>query len=74
MAKAKSFSLETRLADLRTILEKLQDPKLTFDENLDYFRKGSALIQECRDYLDESELLVKKLTMSQNGPEESDFD
>jgi exodeoxyribonuclease VII small subunit len=76
MAKKKetAFSLENHLNELKSILDKLQDPKLNFDENLAHFKRGSELIQECRAYLDESEMMVKKLTQGENGPVESDFE
>jgi len=74
MDKEKEFSLEDKLQEIRDILEKMQVSSLNFDENVKLFTNGTQLIKECRSYLDESELLIKKLIDGPEGDEEVDFE
>ncbi len=62
MPETKKFSLETHLKRLRKIVEEMQSGKPDFDENIKLFQEGSVLIQEAKIFLDESEMLIRKLT------------
>jgi exodeoxyribonuclease VII small subunit len=63
----KSFSLETKMQELRGILNEMQNGNLDFDTNIKLFTQGTLLIQACRTYLDGAEMSVKKLV---DGAEE----
>lgn len=73
MSKDKEFSLEEKLTQIREILEKMQMSSLNFDENVKLFTNGTQMIKECRAYLDESELLIKRLIDGPDGPQEEGF-
>ncbi len=64
------FSLEKKLKELRALVDKMQSGNLGFDENVSLFKEGTSVIKECRTYLDESELLIRKLV----GDEEEDLE
>ena len=70
----KDFSLEESLKEIREILEKMELSTMDFDENIKMFTRGTSLIKECRTYLDESELMIRKLIDSEEGPEEQEFE
>ena len=72
--KAENFSLEEKLKEIREILQSMQVGVNDFDENIRLFTKGTELIGECRNYLDEAELSVKQLVAGKNGLEEEDFE
>jgi exodeoxyribonuclease VII small subunit len=67
------FSLEKKLKELRALVDKMQGGSQGFDENVEMFRNGTQLIRDCRAFLDESELLIRKLVEEAEG-EEEDFD
>lgn len=60
MAEEK-FSLEDKLSEIRTIIEKMQQGVSDFDQQVALFQSGSGMIKECRAYLDASELQIKQL-------------
>lgn len=68
------FSLEEKLKEIREILQKMQVGANDFDENLKLFAQGTALIGECRKYLDTAEVSVKQLINGPNGAETQDFE
>lgn len=68
------FSLEDKLKELREILQKMQVGGNDFDENLRLFAKGTALIGQCRAYLDTAELSVKQLIQGAAGTETTEFE
>lgn len=74
MENKEQFSLENKLRELREILQKMQVGGNDFDENLRLFAKGTALIGECRTYLDSAELSVKQLIQGTDGAETEDFE
>ena len=59
--KETPFTLERNLKKIRDIIEKMQMGDLDFDENVALFKEGSETIAACKKYLDQSELLIKKL-------------
>ncbi len=68
------FSLEEKLKEVREILQKMQVGANDFDENIKLFTQGTALIADCRKYLDTAEVSVKQLLSGPNGSETKDFD
>lgn len=64
-AKKPVFSLEEKLLAVRDILEQMQKGLSDFDKQTELFKAGKKLITECREYLDASEVEVKKLVDGQ---------
>lgn len=56
-----TFSLEKKLTEIRALVEKMQKGITDFDEQVALFRQGNDMIEECRKYLDASELKIRKL-------------
>ena len=73
MAKKKEFSLEESLVSLRETIDNMQMSSLDFDENVRLFKEGTGLINDCRKYLDESELMINQLIGGPNGDEKVPF-
>lgn len=61
MSKQEKFSLEATLTEIKGIVDQMQRGVEDFDKQVDLFKEGRGLIQQCRQYLDESELEIKKL-------------
>ena len=57
----KTFSLEKKLTEIRALVEKMQKGITDFDEQVASFKEGNDMIEECRKYLDASELKIRKL-------------
>jgi len=66
------FSLEKSLAEIRSIVEKMQKGVSDFDQQMALFAKGNELIEQCQEYLDQAELKIKQLVDGQT--EDADFD
>ena len=56
-----SFSLEQKLTELRTLVEKMNQGVSDFDKQVELFQQGTKLIEECREYLDQSEMKIQQL-------------
>ena len=61
--------MEDSLREIREILQKMQMGANDFDENIKLFTQGTALIADCRKYLDTAEMSVKQLINGPKGPE-----
>lgn len=65
MAKKESqkddFSLEKKLGEIRSIVEKMQQGTVDFDEQIALFKKGQELIKSCQHFLDKAEMDIKQL-------------
>lgn len=55
------FSLEKKLAEIRSIVEKMQQGAVDFDEQIALFKQGQALIASCQGFLDKAELEIRQL-------------
>ncbi|MDX2248186.1 MAG: exodeoxyribonuclease VII small subunit [Bacteroidia bacterium] len=55
------FSLEDKLAEIRALVEKMQKGISDFDKQVELFKKGNILIEECRQYLNVAEMQIEKL-------------
>lgn len=56
-----SPDFEKALAELETLVEKLEGGELTLDESLAHFRRGVELTRQCQDVLDRAQLAVERL-------------
>jgi exodeoxyribonuclease VII small subunit len=71
----KKAGLETSMEKLETIVADLEEGEFTLEEALDKFEEGLKLGKECRKFLDQAELRVKKLVENADGElEEEAFD
>lgn len=61
MSKQENFSLESSLTEIRGIVDQMQRGVEDFDKQVTLFKEGRLLIHKCQQYLDESELEIKKL-------------
>jgi exodeoxyribonuclease VII small subunit len=68
------FSLEAKLREIKTLLDKMQSGDQDFDENMRLFQQATATIKECRNYLDGAELSIRQLIDADGEPEEVDFE
>ena len=55
------FSLEKKLAEIRAIVEKMQQGAVDFDEQIALFKEGQELIKSCQTFLDKAELEIRQL-------------
>ena len=68
-----SFSLDTKITRIRTIVEEMQRGVTDFDRQVSLFKEASELIQSCKKYLENAELEVKTLIKEDEGEEENDL-
>jgi exodeoxyribonuclease VII small subunit len=60
--KKKPVSFEQSLADLETLVTKMETGDLSLDESLAAFESGVKLTRDCQTMLDEAEQKVQILT------------
>lgn len=60
--KAKTQSLEDKLKRLEEVASLLDRGEASIDEQLAMYEEGMRLAQECRTYLEEAELKVRRLS------------
>lgn len=64
--KAVEFSYDKTLVRIQEISEALQANEVSFEESMALFQEGSALIAQCQQFLDDSELIIQKV-IEKNG-------
>ncbi len=72
MSKKVPFSLEEKLTEIRSIVEKMQQGISDFDQQVALFEQGTRLVQDCRQYLNQSELQIQQLISGESGKEGKD--
>ena len=60
--KQKLPSLEKALAELSTVLEKMEHGELTLEQSLEQFEQGITLIRHARSLLEQAEQKITFLT------------
>ncbi|MFW5659211.1 MAG: exodeoxyribonuclease VII small subunit [Bacteroidota bacterium] len=68
MTKKKTFNYSKQLEQLHKIVEQLENEDVAFEDALKLVEKGTGIIAECEDYLNETELKLMKVTEVANGP------
>lgn len=58
---SQSQSFEKKLAELNTIVEKMEQPEVGLEESLKLYEKGIALTRECQKIIDQAEQKISKL-------------
>ncbi len=67
------MNFEDKLAELETIVEKLEKGKLSLDESLELFEDGIMLSRECNAILKNARQKVEKLIEEDNNLKSEDF-
>ncbi|MCX7545586.1 exodeoxyribonuclease VII small subunit [Marinicella gelatinilytica] len=58
---SQSQSFEKKLAELNSIVEKMEQPEVGLEESLKLYEKGIALTRECQKIIDQAEQKISKL-------------
>ena len=58
---SQSQSFEKKLAELNSIVEKMEQPDVGLEESLKLYEKGIALTRECQKIIDQAEQKISKL-------------
>lgn len=66
MAKSEKQDFESALAELNTIVTKMEKGELSLEESLKQFERGVKLTQVCQSALRDAEQKVKILTEQNN--------
>lgn len=70
----KNKTFEENMQRLEQIVRAMERGDVPLDESLKLFREGTVLVETCGKLLDEAELEVKKITVSEDGtPHKEDF-
>lgn len=67
------ISFEDKLAELETIVEKLEKGQVSLDESLQLFEHGIILSRECNSMLETARQKVEKLIEEDNNLKSEDF-
>lgn len=65
---------EGALAELETLVGRMESGELTLEESLKAFERGVKLTRDCQRALQAAELRVKALTEDEDGPGLEDFE
>lgn len=70
----KNASFETNMQRLEQIVRTLERGDTPLEDSMKLFQEGTELVRSCGKLLDEAQLQVKKIMVSQDGtPEEGEF-
>lgn len=62
-----SLSFEEAFGELEGLVQQLEEGKLSLDETIRLFERGSLLAQHCQHLLDKAELRVQQLAEGAGG-------
>ena len=62
-----TMNFETALAELETIVAKLESGKVDLEESIRIYERGEALRKHCESKLAEAEARIEKITLSPQG-------
>lgn len=74
MTTSKSYPFEQSLAQLESLVEKMEAGELTLEESLQTFEEGIRLTRECQQALAQAEQTVKLLVERNGETRSEDFD
>ncbi|MEM8495564.1 MAG: exodeoxyribonuclease VII small subunit [Planctomycetota bacterium] len=60
--KPESLSFESALAELETLIERVESGEIGLEEAIAQYERGSALVKRCRSVLDVAEKRIAELT------------
>ncbi len=58
---SQSQTFEKKLAELNTVVEKMEQPDVGLEESLKLYEKGIALTRECQKIIDQAEQKIAQL-------------
>lgn len=67
MSEKAPDNFEAALAELETLVSKMEDGDLSLEESLNAFESGIKLTRQCQQALQQAELKVQKLSQSEDG-------
>ena len=74
MARKKAADFETSLAELQSLVERLESGELSLEDSLGAFEQGIRLTRECQAALAQAEQKVQVLLERDGELEEAPFD
>ena len=74
MARKKAADFETSLAELQTLVERLESGELSLEDSLGAFEQGIRLTRDCQAALSQAEQKVQILLERNGELEEAPFD
>ena len=73
-AKEESLDFEATVAQLETLLKKMDETETSLEDSIRAFEKGTALIKSAQDYLEAAEQRVTQLLEEDGEPVEIPLD
>jgi exodeoxyribonuclease VII small subunit len=74
VAKRKKFDYEASVAELESLVEKLEQGDISLEESLKLYESGVLLTRDCQDALKKAEQKVQMLLEQSDQAELVDFD
>ena len=74
MARKKAADFETSLAELQTLVERLESGELSLEDSLGAFEQGIRLTRDCQAALAQAEQKVQQLLERDGEQQEVPFD
>ncbi len=65
--KIKNMSFEQALAELETIVAKLESGQAPLQESIEIYERGEALKNHCENLLKIAEIKIEKISLAKNG-------
>jgi exodeoxyribonuclease VII small subunit len=66
-AEISSLSFEKALAELESIVEKLESGKVDLEQSISIYERGEALKKHCEKLLKDAEARIEKITLKPDG-------
>jgi exodeoxyribonuclease VII small subunit len=63
----KKLSFETAIAELESIVKRLEEGKVPLEESVAIYERGEVLKQRCEELLRQAEAKVEKITLDASG-------
>jgi exodeoxyribonuclease VII small subunit len=60
-------TFEEKLAESKTILEKLMDPEVTLEQSVKLYEEGLATVKAAQKMIEEAKLKVETIEKNQSG-------
>ena len=74
MANKKEMTFEQAVAELQTVVEKLEAGKVALEESLSLYERGVELVKICNERLDLAEQRVRAVRLDGGEPRLESFD
>ncbi len=66
-AEISNLSFEKALAELESIVEKLESGKVDLEQSISIYERGEALKKHCEKLLKDAEARIEKITLKPDG-------